>query len=246
MDPIDAAATRLARAARVTSFTGAGLSAESGIGTFRDDDDGHWRKFDPMVLASQQGFADDRERVMRWYAERRRTLQGAEPNAAHRALAADDRLHHVTQNVDDLLERAGAPGSRVHHLHGTLLTDRCNDDCGYEIAVNLLDAPILHDCPRCSAPMRPSVVWFGEGLDSAVWEAAEHAVAEADVLLVVGTSLMVQPAAGLVQAALQLGATTVYVDPAPDADIVDASARNDRLFVLRGMAGDVVPRLLAR
>lgn len=160
----------LARSRRVAVFSGAGLSAESGIATFRGHaDDTLWSRYDPMELASPEGFAADPERVIAWYNWRRGKLAAARPNPAHVALAAHPELVEITQNVDDLLERAGVRDESVHHLHGTIGKDRCNAACGYEETVDLANAPPARACPRCAAPMRPAVVWFGEALPQSVW-----------------------------------------------------------------------------
>ena len=137
-DPLSAARAALAAAHTTAVFSGAGLSAESGIPTFRGKtDDALWSKFDPMELASVDGFDSNPERVIAWYHWRRGKLAHAQPNAAHVALAARPQLVEITQNVDDLLERAGVPASRIHHLHGTIGRDRCHAGCGYEEPVDL-------------------------------------------------------------------------------------------------------------
>ncbi|MHC4948201.1 MAG: SIR2 family NAD-dependent protein deacylase [Planctomycetota bacterium] len=230
------AARRLLGAARhPVSFSGAGLSAESGIPTFRDASAGLWAKHDPMQLASPQGFAEDPQLVLEWYAWRRQAVSGAEPNPAHHALAARPDIVHVTQNVDDLLERAGA--REVIHLHGTIMADRCHAACGYERPA--APAPLETDtCPRCGAPLRPAVVWFGEMLPPAAWAAAERACTTCDVLLVVGTSAVVYPAAGLIGLAKSAGAKVVIVN----TESSDASDLAD--VELLGPAGEIVPRVL--
>ncbi len=193
---IDHARSIISHASKITSFSGAGLSAESGIATFRDSQDGLWEEYDPMKMASPQGFAEDPSLVMQWYAWRRQRLAKATPNLAHRALAGRDDITHITQNVDDLLERAGA--TNVIHLHGTITQDHCHDRCGYAEAVDLATAPELRPCPKCGSSMRPSVVWFGESLPLDAWAAAESSCVATDVLLVIGTSAVVYPAAGLI------------------------------------------------
>jgi NAD-dependent deacetylase len=223
-------------AAEIVSFTGAGLSAESGIPTFRDGAGGLWAKFDPARLASPEGFRADPDLVLDWYAWRRRCIAEAEPNAAHRALAARADVEHVTQNVDDLLARAGA--QRVVSLHGTITEDRCHAGCGHAERVDLAEPPERRACPRCGAPMRPAVVWFGEPLPEAAWHRADAACRGCDLLLVVGTSAVVYPAAGLIGLARQCGATVVVVNVNPS----DASGLADHELI--GKAGDVVPELL--
>lgn len=227
----------IADAQRVVSFSGAGLSAESGLSTFRNTADSLWSKYDPTRLASPEGFAADPEQVVAWYAWRRGELAKASPNPAHHALAARPDITHITQNVDDLLERAGATG--VLHLHGVIGRDRCHGACGHDEPVDLADAPPLRDCPACgAAPMRPAVVWFGEGLPTDMWHEAQVACDDCDVLVVIGTSAGVYPAAGLIAQAKGRGAQIVVVNTEPSA----ASDAAD--IELIGPAGAVLPELL--
>ncbi|MCH8259977.1 MAG: NAD-dependent deacylase [Planctomycetes bacterium] len=234
---IDQARRILHEASRVVSFSGAGLSAESGVPTFRDAQTGGlWAKHDPMRLASPQGFADDPELVSQWYAHRRRAIAEAQPNGAHIALARHPEMIHVTQNVDDLLHRAGA--KQVIQLHGTIAADRCHASCGYEEAVDMTDPPGLRHCPDCGDQLRPAVVWFGEALPSSAWLDAEQACRDCDVLLVIGTSAVVYPAAGLIGLAKSAGAKIVIVN----TQASDASSLAD--VELLGNASEVVPALL--
>ncbi len=226
----------LARAQRPVSFSGAGLSAESGVSTFRDAQTGMWAKYDPVALASPQGFAADPAMVLEWYAHRRRGIAQAEPNAGHNALAGMDWTH-ITQNVDDLLHRAGA--KRVLQLHGSIKIDRCHHECGFEQDVELANPPPMGSCPACSAPLRPGVVWFGEQLPIDIWSEAEAACRECDVLVVVGTSAVVYPAAGLITIARESGAKVIIINTQPS----DASALAD--IELFGTSGTVLPKLLA-
>lgn len=235
------ARTALASARSIVAFSGAGLSAESNVPTFRDAaTGGHWTRHDPMRLASPEGFAEDPAIVLSWYAERRRGVAAAQPNAAHRALASRPHILQVTQNVDDLLERAGCAPAQVVHLHGTLGIDRCHAACGYTVPVDLAGAtgqPTT--CPGCGAPMRPGVVWFGESLPEAAWTRAQEAIERCDALLVIGTSAEVWPAAGLIDVARSAGAVVIVVNP-------NASAASGRATIeLRGRAGEVVPGLLS-
>jgi len=231
----------LACATRVAVLTGAGVSAESGIPTFRDAQTGMWAKFDPTQLASPEGFRADPALVWRWYAARRTRLKEVEPNAGHRALAAAaarfEEFTLITQNVDGLHARAGSRD--VIELHGNILRTRCFDDCG--VVFDSLDAlpsgePPL--CPRCKAFLRPDVVWFGEMLDPSVLDRAERAASEAQVMLVVGTSGLVYPAAGLALTARRHGAQIVVVNP--DESELDSIAG----VCLRARAGEALPELL--
>ena len=221
----------LASAQRVVSFSGAGLSAESGIATFRDVD-GVWNQVDPRVYASAEGFRKQPREVSEWYAQRRRTLAKVEPNAAHSSLAEADFSLHITQNVDNLLERSGA--TNVVHLHGYLDRDRCDVGCGYHATVDLSNPPPLHSCPDCGAMVRPDVVWFGEMLPELAWQQAESAIESADVVVVIGTSGDVWPAANLISRCETL--ITINKDP---TRVGQAAA-----VELIGPAASVVPALL--
>ncbi len=220
----------------VVSFSGAGLSRESGIHTFRDTD-GIWTKVDPVKMASIEGFLEDPEGVVAWYDGRRAFIGAAQPNAAHHALAAADGMVHVTQNIDRLLEKAGA--TDVVHLHGHVDRDHCFAECGYAEDVDPVAPKGFRRCPRCGAPMRPSIVWFGEMLPEREWMRAHMAIASADVLLVVGTSAEVVPAAGLIALAREGGARVIIVNTQPSAASHLADAE------LLGPAGEILPELLA-
>lgn len=234
------AALRSAR--HVVVFTGAGVSAESGIPTFRDALTGLWSRFDPSQLATADAFRRDPALVWGWYEWRRALVAKAAPNPGHYAIAElakrVPRLTLVTQNVDDLHERAGSTPLR---LHGSLFAPRCSD-CGAPAA-----APAFAqgegriDPPRCACGglVRPGVVWFGEALPEDTLEAAFEAARECDVLLSVGTSSVVYPAADIPHAAAQSGAVVVQVNP--DQTPLDTVAT----FSLRGTAGAVLPRLVA-
>lgn len=227
-------------------LTGAGMSAESGIATFRDALTGLWARFDPMQLASAEGFAAHPQRVWDWYAERREGVRRAEPNAGHRALAAFHARHPgvltvITQNVDDLHQRAGVP--ETIRLHGDILEDRWFEPCPRAPRRPACDpawaAPGRPPtCAECGSRVRPGVVWFGESLPVAALTAAEQAVAQCAVLLVVGTAGAVWPAAGLAGRARRAGATVVIVNP-HDSEI-DAEAHH----VVRGTAATVLPAML--
>ncbi len=210
------------------------MSAESGLDTFRDAD-GVWARYDPAVYASVQGFEQDPDGVSAWYQLRRRSYADARPNNAHMALAGRP-MRHVTQNIDTLLERAGA--DNVIHLHGAIDRDRCHGGCGHRETINPADPPGLRPCPKCGALMRPDVVWFGELLAEAEWSAALRAIAGAEVLLVIGTSAEVWPAAGLIHTASDAGIPIVVVNTEP------GTAQGIATYELVGQAGEVVPALL--
>jgi len=209
-------------------LTGAGISAESGLGTFRDKrGEGIWAKFDPMKLATPEAFARDPEAVLAFYDLRRRNLLNAKPNAAHFALARledalgkrDDSLTLVTQNIDDLHERAGS--RRVIHMHGELLKARCGR-C--EAVRRWLDDLTISDiCPNCcdAGALRPHVVWFGE-MPLAL-DLIDQALRKADLFVAVGTSGAVYPAAGFVAEARAYGLRTceINLEAADNADLFD-------------------------
>lgn len=228
----------LSEAGQVTAFSGAGLSAESGIATFRDTEtDALWSRFDPMELASPEGFAANPERVIDWYAWRRVKLADVKPNPAHLALAGQAELIHITQNVDDLSERAGASEQNLLHLHGTITKDHCHAACGYEERIDLRHPPRHRQCPNCTDVMRPSVVWFGEGLPQDVWMRAVEVCRRADCLIVIGTSATVYPAAALIEAVYQGGGDIIVVNTNP------SEASRMATVELTGPAGEIVPRL---
>lgn len=245
-----ALADTLARARHVLVFTGAGVSAESGIATFRDPLTGLWARFDARALATPQAFAAQPDLVWGWYEWRRAQVARAQPNAAHHAIAALARqvpaMTLVTQNVDDLHERAGS-GSVVH-LHGSLHAPRCSA-CGRRAAAApenaTEDEPAAGRalappaCLHCGAPIRPGVVWFGESLPADAWQTALAAAGDCDLFLSIGTSALVHPAAELPLRALRAGATVAQVNPA--ATPLDPHAH----FNLRGAAAGLLPRLLA-
>jgi NAD-dependent deacetylase len=242
-DGLDAARALLAGVRRLAVLTGAGMSAESGVPTFRDAQTGLWSRFDPMQLASPEGFRADPALVWRWYAWRRELVRQARPNAGHLALAQAqrhlERLCMVTQNVDGLHQRAGS--AEVIELHGNIVRTRCLDECGARFDLpDQLPAGEPPRCPACGGWLRPDVVWFGEMLDSGALLAAERACcAETEALLVVGTSGVVYPAAGLPRAARRAGRRVVLVNQDPSEIDDDADA------LVRGAAGAVLPVLLA-
>lgn len=205
----------IAAAGTVAILTGAGVSAASGIPTFREAQTGLWANFRPEDLATPEAFAANPARVWQWYQWRRSLIARAKPNDAHRAVARLQRhltdCRVITQNVDGLHERAGA---RVSALHGNIWRQRCHQRCGFsETATEPDDRPGPPACPECAAPVRPDVVWFGESLPAAALNAAVTAVEQAGVVLVAGTSGLVYPAAALPEQALARGRTVVEINP---------------------------------
>jgi NAD-dependent protein deacetylase/lipoamidase len=230
---------------RVTVLSGAGISAESGVPTFRDDKNGLWARFDPYELSSTQGWHKNPERVWGWYLWRHYLVADVEPNAGHRAIAAwqdHAEVTVVTQNVDDLHERAGS--NPVHHLHGSLFEFRC-DRCDMDFTGPLpkmaepeleVEPPICH----CGGLIRPDIVWFGEPLPDEPWQHAVDATQAADVMVVVGTSAIVYPAAGLPELALSRGTVVVEVNPEPTPLTPSAT------ISIRANASQALPELLQR
>ncbi|HIW96474.1 MAG TPA: NAD-dependent deacylase, partial [Candidatus Corynebacterium gallistercoris] len=214
--------TAAARSARhVNVFTGAGMSADSGLDTFRDAQTGIWSRVDPQAMASISSWARDPEPMLAWYLWRAALCREAEPNAGHTAIGewgrrGDVALEVTTQNIDDLHERGGA--TTVHHLHGSLFAYRCSI-CGKpartpELPREQVERVTPPQCSLCGNPVRPDVVWFGESLPQKEWAAAEEAVRRADLVVVVGTSGVVWPAAGLPEIAASRGVPIVEVSPA--------------------------------
>lgn len=203
---------------RIVILSGAGLSAESGLGTFRDVD-GLWTQYDLSEVATPEGFARNPELIHAFYNARRANMIAASPNAAHRALAriaARPGVTLVTQNVDDLLERAGAPG--VIHMHGELSRALCHR-CGARWAAPAVMTP-EETCPGCGAcATRPDIVWFGE--IPYKMEAIEAALGEADLFVSIGTSGTVYPAAGFVDLANRVGARTLEINLEASGGVFD-------------------------
>lgn len=209
------------------AMTGAGMSADSGIPTFRGTDSSLWHQWAPETLASADAFRKDKALVWGWHTWRMACVATATPNPGHLALAQLESLRPlfsvVTQNVDDLHERAGS--TRVAHLHGNIFAPRCfacaRPHDGLEIPASAALTPSLRlmppQCKHCGGYIRPGVIWFGEQLPAKPWQQAETWIRNCDLLLVAGTSGSVQPAASLVNLAQRLSAKIVLIDPAPTA-----------------------------
>jgi NAD-dependent deacetylase len=229
---------RLASARAVTVITGAGISADSGIPTFRGPD-GLWRNFRAEDLATPEAFARDPRLVWEWYDWRRGLIAACRPNEAHDALAQLEQRSHdfwlITQNVDGLHREAGSRS--LSEIHGNIWMVRCTG-CG-QVAENR-DVPLtlLPTCRHCSTLLRPHIVWFGESLNSGDLDRCEEALGNCDLCLVIGTSGTVYPAAGFASVAKRHGAyvAEINLDPTPNSDLVDVT--------LRGRAKDIVPLLL--
>lgn len=232
----------LQRAKNVAALTGAGISAESGIPTFRGSG-GLWRNYHPHELATPEAFARDPRLVWEWYDWRRGLIARAQPNPGHLALAELERrgasghgsFTLVTQNVDGLHERAGS--RNIAKLHGDIWRVRCVD-CGREERNE--HVPLVSLPPRCACGglLRPGVVWFGEMLPQDEWRRAFQASRSAEIFLVVGTSAVVYPAAGLIEVARSSGSRVAILNAEPTP--IDAGAE----WILQGQAGEILPRLI--
>ncbi len=229
----------LSAARRVAVFTGAGISAESGVPTFRGNE-GIWTKFRPEELATFAGFRKNPELVWEWYRMRKQVMASIRPNAGHDAIVALERFYRVsviTQNVDNLHQRAGS--SVVHELHGNIERNFCSG-CGtfYADAELRLETTPVPACPRCAGAIRPDVVWFGELLPAPEWDASVDASRWADIFFCVGTSGVVYPAASLPSVAKQAGALVVEINLGPTEL---TPSMDESLF---GPAGEVLPAIV--
>ncbi|MEY4591404.1 MAG: hypothetical protein RIR18_299 [Pseudomonadota bacterium] len=240
------AAALIDYAKSIAILTGAGMSAESGIPTFRDTLTGLWSNFDPEELANRRAFVQDKELVWGWYEWRRMMVLKAEPNPGHLAiakLAEQKPCTVITQNVDDLHERAGSKS--VFHLHGSLHQPRCLI-CGapFVFPPEIPEEPEggrrlpPPECGECDGYIRPGVVWFGEELPQDVWHKSVKAISQCDLLLTIGTSSLVQPAASLPNKAKSLGKPIIVINP--------SYTEHERIanITLHGKAGEVLPQLI--
>ena len=232
------ARSRIASARAVTILTGAGISADSGVPTFRGVD-GLWRNFRAEELATPEAFERDSRLVWEWYNWRRELIATKQPNAAHYAVAAlEARLPDfwlITQNVDGLHRAAGS--HKLSEIHGNIWMVRCTA-CGAVSENHQIPLPLLPHCGPCGELLRPHIVWFGESLFSEDLARCAKVLETCDILLVIGTSGVVYPAAGFASVAKEAGAFVIEVnlDPTPQSDLVD--------IALRGHAKNLVPDLL--
>ena len=244
--PLERARSLLRRARHAVALTGAGVSAESGVPTFRGAG-GLWREYRAEDLATPQAFVRDARLVWEWYGWRRTIVSSCTPNAAHVALAAAAAAHDdfriVTQNVDGLhAGAASGPRALPLELHGSLYRTRCTrcerrwDDYDAPRATSVETLP---HCNACGALARPDVVWFGEALESSVLGEAMRLASSADVCVVIGTSALVHPAAGLADLTRRNGGSVIEVN------VADTPLTGDATVVLRGPAAAIVPDLLA-
>jgi NAD-dependent deacetylase len=238
--PIPAELTTILRTAeRVTIMTGAGISAESGVPTFRDAQTGLWAKYDPMELATPEAFRRNPKLVWEWYAWRRELIANTRPNAGHMALAQLEQqipnLTLITQNIDGLHRAAGS--ANPIELHGNITRTKCFED-GRIISRWPETTDVPPRCPECGGYLRPDVVWFTETLPPDALSQAIHASQNCDLFFSIGTSALVQPAASLAHEAQHSGAALVEInlEPTPLTRYAD--------FALHGPAGTILPALL--
>lgn len=225
---------------RITIMSGAGISAESGVPTFRGED-GLWKGYEATELATPEGFARDPETVLEWYIWRRKMIGDCRPNPAHLAIAALEEagidVAVITQNIDNLHRRAGS--KKIVELHGNIFLVRCSGSCPGTIKLDPEVPPEEHsrECPNCGKLLRPHIVWFGEMLDPADLATAQDRLVNTDVLLIVGTSGVVQPAASMGYIAKDTGAyiVEVNIEATPLTGMVDTS--------LFGKAGEILPNI---
>ncbi len=229
----------LKKADRVSVLTGAGVSQESGLHTFRDAQSGLWARYRPEDLASPEAFARDPKLVWDWYAWRREAIKGVRPNAGHYALVEMENqipaFTLITQNVDGLHRFAGS--RNVLELHGNILRVRCAD-CGTFSEAWGDDTESVPRCEKCAGLLRPDVVWFGESLPRAELESAVSAAREAQVFFSIGTSGVVQPAAALAHAARNKGSVVVEINAEP----TPLTPKTD--FAFHGRSGEILPELV--
>lgn len=234
---------KLRHARHIVVFTGAGVSTESGIPTFRDAQTGLWAQFRAEDLATPEAFRRDPETVCKWYEWRRNLMRGVQPNSAHIAIKQLEQLvDHVTvitQNVDGLHAFAGS--SDVIELHGNIWNNFCSE-CGRPAQKDIMQVERATEtplrCGHCNGYLRPGVVWFGESLPVAAWMKAANSLEQADIFFCIGTSSLVEPAASLPREARTHGCPVVQINP--EATSHDVIAQ----YILRGKAGKVLPALL--
>ena len=231
--------TALRSAGSVAVLTGSGVSAESGVPTFREAQTGLWARFGPEELATPEAFARDPRLVWEWYTWRRELVEKAAPNPGHEALAELERhvpsFALITQNVDGLHRQTGS--RNVIELHGNIRRSKCSRE-GVVVEPDEGNTGIPPSCPRCGALLRPDVVWFGEALPTDALAQAFDATRSCDLFFSVGTSGLVYPAASLPFEVLRHGAVVVEVNPN------ETPLTRHATYVLQGLAGEVLPVLV--
>ena len=237
MKMFDTVAQKLKDSRKIVFVTGAGISQESGIPTFRGKD-GYWRKYDPMKLASIDAFYDDPKLVWEWYEDRRKNILAAKPNEGHFAISQMEEFKDVivlTQNIDGLHQRSGS--TNVLELHGSIIRIKCTVcDFTDNITENFESLP--PKC-KCGSMLRPDVVWFGEPLPQNIWQSAMKEASVCDVMIIVGTSLVVSPANTLPVYAKQNGAILIEVNPEKTV------MSNDMALSVQATSVETLPKLLS-
>ena len=237
MKMFDTVAQKLKDSRKIVFVTGAGISQESGIPTFRGKD-GYWRKYDPMKLASIDAFYDDPKLVWEWYEDRRKNILSVKPNEGHFAISQMEEFKDVvvlTQNIDGLHQRSGS--TNVLELHGSIIRIKCTV-CDFidNITENFESLP--PKC-KCGSMLRPDVVWFGEPLPQNIWQSAIKEASVCDVMIIVGTSLVVSPANTLPVYAKQNGAILIEVNPEKTV------MSNDMTLSIQATSVGVLPKMLS-
>jgi len=237
MKMFDTVAQKLKDSKKIVFVTGAGISQESGIPTFRGKD-GYWRKYDPMKLASIDAFYDDPKLVWEWYEDRRKNILSVKPNEGHFAISQMEEFKDVvvlTQNIDGLHQRSGS--TNVLELHGSIIRIKCTVcDFTDNITENFESLP--PKC-KCGSMLRPDVVWFGEPLPQNIWQSAIKEASICDVMIIVGTSLVVSPANTLPVYAKQNGAILIEVNPEKTV------MSNDMTLSIQATSVGVLPKMLS-
>lgn len=231
----------LKTSSKVAVLTGAGISAESGVPTFREAQTGLWAKYDPLQLATPEAFRNDPRLVWDWYTWRRELISNSLPNPGHHALVEMESFFPgftlITQNVDGMQQLAGS--RQVIELHGNIFRTKCSRDG--RLTSGILDSSASPPmCPDCGSYLRPDVVWFGEGIPAKALDRALQATNSCDLFLSIGTSTLVEPSASLPFIALDTGARVIEINPQTTPLSRSAS------YSIRGKAGDVLPKLTAR
>ena len=237
MKMFDTVAQKLKGSKKIVFVTGAGISQESGIPTFRGKD-GYWRRYDPMKLASIDAFYDDPKLVWEWYEDRRKNILSVKPNEGHFAISQMEEFKDVvvlTQNIDGLHQRSGS--TNILELHGSIIRIKCTV-CDFldNITENFESLP--PKC-KCGSMLRPDVVWFGEPLPQNIWQSAIKEASICDVMIIVGTSLVVSPANTLPVYAKQNGAILIEVNPEKTV------MSNDMTLSIQATSVGVLPKMLS-
>lgn len=226
---------------KIVVFSGAGLSKESGIPTFRDSTNGLWENFRVEEVATPEGWWANKNKVLKFYEARWHNIKACEPNAAHLAIAKlqeKHEVHNITQNIDDLLERAGC--TRVWHIHGSIARRKCEDfRCIYSASH---DKPVEHGdlCPMCESQCRPEVVWFGEIVNDNPGYLGEL-IKSADVFIGVGSSIQVYPAASFVLQHFIKTKHKFFIDPDPNPRLIRLG-----YDVFEGKAAEMMPKVISK